>query len=371
MTALRRWLNRRAFMRTWWGAQAPRPAELQTVVAFIRQQLEERYGPAAAWEPLTTSLDHCTLTAHWPQGPGAPREGALVKISVGENAKRALEREAYVHELLLAHGLPVPQRYLAQEVISGHLPPIAVVVWEKKPGTRFPAEPAPAQWRAMGHLLGRLHAIQQPTAIARRSLLDVRDERHYAGRVGKYLQQLDSLFIGVRRQKARARQYAAGRPPLALLSAGTQLLHHDYGPGNVVCAGELFSLIDYEGAAWGYGLFELAETLNKLLWTPRCWATHAKATPGNAAPVAVAACADWQLLVEGYFEGLPPPQAQLARAEWATHQHWFLGAELLHFVLRASRKSITPRYTLAQQREFRRQAHRAWAAWQQWPPLAG
>ncbi|MCB9161367.1 MAG: phosphotransferase [Caldilineaceae bacterium] len=260
------------------------PTEFLAVAALIRR-LDPTWRLVRAW-PLTGGVSARVTALDVLLPDGQRREFVLREhgpADVAANAHVAADEFRLLAHLHAA-GLPVPKPVAYEDAATGAA--ASAIVLERLAGASTPA-PADsvAAARQMAAFLARLHALADvptflPDATAR-----------IGARLGQTPAHIDAALSEGEIRAALTQVW-----PLPLQHAPV-LLHGDFWPGNVLWQdGRLTGVIDWEDAARGDPLADVANARLELLWA---WGPAAMAafTAGYlaAAPVDAAHLPYWDL----------------------------------------------------------------------------
>ncbi len=229
----------------------PALASQATLAAIVR-----RLDPAAeliGCRRLQGGVSATVLALDIRDGEGQERRVVLRNHGAADLAwnPRVAAQEHALLAALHAAGQPVPRPLLLDESGSLLRTPYVVVSFVEGDGVA-PADPAPA----LAARLAAIHAL--PTAALPTAALPPlpRRETQVARLLGE--SQADPDY-----EEIRAALAATEAP-----AAETTLLHGDFWPGNVIWdAGEAVAVIDWEDAAIGPPLADLAGARLELLWS--------------------------------------------------------------------------------------------------------
>ena len=237
------------------AAAAPDPA----LDAFVVAQELARPGERACWSALAGGVSSDIWRVDLP-GRSLCVKRALPHLKVAAEWTAPLSRNAYEWAWMQFAARHCPGHVpspLAHDEAAGlfamsFLAPEAHPVWKQQ---LLAGEVAPATASAVGHVLGRLHAVSARD-LRLASAFDAIDNFH-ALRLEPYL-----LATAARHPRLAARLLQ-----LAVRTAGTQrvLVHGDVSPKNVLVGPAGPVLLDAECAWYGDPAFDLAFCRNHLL----------------------------------------------------------------------------------------------------------
>jgi aminoglycoside phosphotransferase (APT) family kinase protein len=222
----------------------PAPLSSADIIALL-QRLNARSQFVAA-QPLAGGVSALTIAVTWRDERGAEQQCVVRQYGAADlAANRHIARDEYhLLRLLHARGLPVPEPLYYDEALPGAGVPVLVQAYVE--GTPHPAEPADAVAAHMARALAQVHRV----AAADVPFLPLIRLSVPAGpNSDDDAQVLNDL------------RHA---PPATNPSV---LLHGDYWPGNVLWrAGKLVAIVDWEDAAVGDPLADVANARLELLW---------------------------------------------------------------------------------------------------------
>ena len=234
---------------------APEPA----LDDFLRRHGLLTDGESARWQPLTGGVSSDIWRIDVP-GRTLCVKRALAKLKVAADWQAPVNRNAYEWAWLQFAATHCPDNVpqpLAHDADAGlfamsFLPPAQHPVWKQQ---LLDGEVAVATARAVGDLIGRLHAASAGDATLARTF-DANDNFHAL--------RLEPYLIAT---AARHPEVAARLRRLAELTGGRHaaLVHGDVSPKNILVGPHGPVLLDAECAWYGDPAFDLAFCLNHLL----------------------------------------------------------------------------------------------------------
>lgn len=243
-------------MNTAIAAPTERDRELD---AFLVTHGLAHAGEPAQWHALTGGVSSDIWRVDLP-GRSLCIKRALARLKVAAEWTAPVNRNAYEWAWLqfaaecCPDNVPVPLAHDAQVGLfaMSFLEPVAHPVWKQQ---LLDGEVVPATARAVGSVLGRLHAASAGNAQA---AVDFDSEENFRAL------RLDPYLI------ATARRHPAFGPYLTELAESTAaariaLVHGDVSPKNILIGPNGPVLLDAECAWYGDPAFDLAFCLNHLL----------------------------------------------------------------------------------------------------------
>lgn len=202
-----------------------------------------------------------------PPASNKPLRKVVLRHFATHAAAELLHREFQRLQFLYTLRLPVPRPWALESVLlpEQNCPQTVLVLDYLEGDPEFRQPPGAKALTQMAQLLAQLHRVRQQDHLASRELFPLRLEQ-----VVLELQQPGVGDESLNESHIRAALRAAW-PQIQAQSTETVLLHGDFWLGNLLWQEEqLAGLIDWEAAAWGPPLAELANARLELqlLWGP-------------------------------------------------------------------------------------------------------